>query len=221
MTIDQQLQSLSNSFAAAKKQSWFTNQFKDSNGELGRITELIQRVMLADCVRYTLSTFSGSTICEIGVAEGRATVVMAEVAKSFGSAILAVDPFIHGLQESSEQLYQEFLKNTELYPDTVYHLRDKSQSDNAVQAIIDFKPSLVYVDGLHTFSGALSDVRTAYEALPVGGLVVVDDTNRMKKDAGEAFQKAINDGLFRLIEIDPTVEDVLYTYKSWHYGVKL
>jgi hypothetical protein len=185
--------------------------------EQGEITELFQKLCICTIADLVLSQLGGN-IVEIGAAEGKATVALAEIAKKHGAKVLVIDPY-NGDQEGTETLYQKWKVATAPY-DNIVHLRESSLEQRAIQAMVDFKPSFVFVDGLHYEWAAYSDTRAAQLALPVGGYVCVDDSNHLKKDAGAAFQRSINEGYFDLIKIPDEIEKIIYTYKSWHYGVK-
>jgi len=210
---------LYSSFASAKKQSLFQRDYAGEDGRFGRITEFFQRITLAQLARYAIKEFGGGLV-EVGVANGNTSTVLADVARGLNQQLLCVDPFLWGVQEATEAIYDEFLTNIKPYPN-ITHLRAMSQSEEGAGAIIDFKPSLIFVDGDHRESYAYADIAIAYHALPVGGVVVVDDTNFMNKDAGKALQTAINEGGFDLVVTPPDIEESLFrSYKSWHVATK-
>ena len=211
---------LYSSFASAKKQSLFQRDYAGEDGRFGRITEFFQRITLAQLAQYATTHCGGGGYIEIGCAEASTSVVLADIAAKNNVSLLCVDPYIWGVQEASEAMYQEFLTNIKPYPN-ITHVREMSQSEKGAGAIIDFRPSLVFVDGDHRESYAYADIAIAYHALPLGGIIVVDDTNFMQKDAGAAFQRAINEGGFELVVTPPEIEEALFrSYKSWHIATK-
>lgn len=217
-SISDYIKTLSTVLAASKRQDYFPSYFGGKLNEQGEITELFQKLCICSIADLALTQLGGN-IVEIGAAEGKATVALAEIAKKHGAKVLVIDPY-NGQQEGTEDLYSKFKAATAKYSDTVVHMRESSLEQSAIQAMVDFKPSFVFVDGLHYEWAAYSDIRAAQIALPVGGYICVDDTNFLCKDAGAAFQKSVTEGYFDLVEIPSEIEKVLYTYKSWHYGVK-
>ena len=217
LTLDFYIQTLSASMAASKKQGYFDLYFGGFKNERGNITELFQKLLICGVADHCISQLGGG-IVEIGAAEGKATVALAETAKRHGKNVFVVDPY-NGAQEGTENLYNQWVKATEGYPNVV-HLRESSVDKDSVNAIIAFKPSFVFVDGLHYDWAAYSDIRASLDALPVGGYVCVDDTNFLQKDAGTALRQILEEGRAKLVEIPEEVEKVLYTYKSWHFARK-
>lgn len=217
--ISSHISLLSTSLAASKRQAYFARMFGGNLGEQGEITELFQKLLICSVADLCIQQMGGN-IVEIGAAEGKATVALAEIAATHGRRVLVVDPY-NGEQEGTAAIYSQFQQATAPYLGTVQHLRESSQTDHAVEVMRALTPSFVFVDGLHHEWAAYSDIRAAFTALPVGGYVCVDDTNGLKRDAGAAFQRVITEGMFQLVELPVDVESVLYTYKSWHFGVKV
>lgn len=221
MTIPDTIRLLSTSMAASKRQSYFGTPayFGSHLGQMGPVTELFQKVLLCAVADLALVAFPGTNLVEIGSAEGKASGALAEIAQRHRARLLVVDPY-NGAQEGTESLYTQFSAVCALYPETITHLRASSLDSLSIAAIKEASPSLVFIDGLHYDWAAYSDVRAAYEALPRGGVVCVDDTNHLKRDAGAAFLRAVSEGLFDPVEIGSEVEATLYSYKSWHWGIR-
>ena len=217
--IPSNIRLLSNSLVSSKKQTYFQNYFGGKFGEQGEITELFQKILICSVADLAMQNFGGNII-EIGAAEGKATVALAETAKRYGRKVLVIDPY-NGQQEGTDAIYSQFKDAIAPYGGVVEHLRDSSMNESAITAMKAFNPSFVFVDGLHHEWAAYSDIRASYAALPVGGYVCVDDTNFLQRDAGAAFNRALHEGFFGLVQIDPAVEAILYAYKSWHFGQKI
>lgn len=214
MTPTQYIHLLADSFVVSKTQSYFPRYFGGNLNEQGEITELMQKLFICG-----VANILGGNIVEIGAAEGKASGALAEIAHKHGKKLLVIDPY-NGAQEGTESLYHQFLAVQNRYRDTIIHRRDSSLTPESIAAIKDFAPSFVFVDGLHIEDVAYSDIRAAHDALPVGGVVCVDDTNFLRRDAGAALTRAIGEGLFELVAIPTHVEQVMYSYKSWHFAVK-
>lgn len=185
----------------------------------GRVTESIQRALLGSVASLAYHTLGGGGFVEIGCAEGCTSSVLGALAHRFGTTLTCVDPY-NGQQEGTDALYARFLEATKPLGSSVVHARVSSLEPLGIQSVVSAKPCLVFVDGLHYEWAAYRDVMTAHEALPSGGVVCVDDTNHLARDAGRAFKQAVDQGLFRLVSLDLGVEQSLYRYKSWHWGVK-
>lgn len=216
MTPPDYITTLSHSLAASKRQAYFPSYF--GANEQGPITELFQKLLLCGVADLAIQQHGGNLV-EIGAAEGKASVALAEVAKRHGKRLLVIDPY-NGQQEGTEALFAQFKAAVAPYGDTVIHLRASSHEPSSVQQMVDTKPCFVFVDGLHYEWAAYHDIRAAHLALPVGGWVCVDDTNMLTKDAGAAFSRAGRERLFDIHSLDEDTESVLYRYKSWHWGVK-
>lgn len=216
-TIPDTIRLFSSAFAAQFQQPYTATHFGPAHP--GRLTEAAQRIILHSVASQCIDTLGGG-IVEIGCAEGCTSVVLGQLARAKGKTLTCIDPY-DGNQEGTEALYRQFVERTTLLGDSVKHHRVSSLDLPGIQAAVDAKPSFVFVDGLHYEWAAYRDILTAYQALPPGGIVCVDDTNMMGKDAGAAFRQAVGEGLFILVVVDPAVEKALYGYKSWHFGVRV
>lgn len=216
--ITQYIQTLSAAMAASKKQAYFTEYFGGYKNEHGHITELFQKLLLCGVAEHCMSQFDRG-IVEIGAAEGKATVALAETAKRQGQGLLVVDPY-NGAQEGTDALYQKWLGATKAYSN-ITHVKASSLEIPSIDSIIAFQPCFVFVDGLHYDYAAYSDIRASLDAIPVGGHICVDDTNFLTKDAGRALQQAVDEKRVELVKLPQDIEQTLYTYKSWHWARKI
>lgn len=191
----------------------------DSTSNYGRLIEYSQRITLGVAAEDAIKN-SGGNILEIGCAEGWATCTFAEIAKKYGVKVYCIDPY-SGAQEGTESVYSEFRKNCERYPDTIIHLRDSSLSQAAKDFVKDKHISFAYVDGLHTMSAAYSDILLSLSCMKQGDIICVDDTvNYTKRDAGAAMIQAVDEGKIQKINIDSEAENIIFSHKSWHFGIK-
>jgi len=112
-------------------------------------------------------------LLEIGCFRGDTTVGLAEIAKKYNRKVIGVDPWPGKWQgHGSESDFQKFLENIEGYKDQVQVIRLSSLSKEAKQIIKSRKLCFAYIDGLHTYSACLSDIKTVSH---VKGVIAVDD----------------------------------------------
>lgn len=223
MQIQQSLNNLFNAISYQKNQPHVRHLFGgslvgDSTSNYGRLIEYSQRLTLGLAAEHAVK--NGGNILEIGCAEGWATCGFAEIAKKYGVKVYCIDPY-SGAQEGSESVYAEFKKVCTRYPDTIIHLRDSSLSQNAKDLMMDKHISFAFVDGLHTKDAAYSDILLSLDSMKQGDILCVDDTNNYSdRDAGAAMIQAVNEGKISKISIDDDAEKVIFSHKSWHFGIK-
>lgn len=224
MSIQQSLNNLFNAVSYQKNQPHVRHLFGeslvgDSTSNYGRLIEYSQRLTLGLAAEEAVKN-SGRNILEIGCAEGWATCTFAEIAKKYGVKVYCIDPY-SGAQEGSESVYSEFKKTCERYPDTIIHLRDSSLSQSAKDFVKDKHISFSFVDGLHTKDAAYSDILLSLSSMKTGDILCVDDTNNYTdRDAGAAMIQAANEGKITKIDLDNDAEKIIFSHKSWHFGIK-
>lgn len=156
----------------------------------GNLRERIRRIAAFACEHYD------GDLLEIGGYTGETTKLLASVAREYGRRVLVVDPWKAGTQNCCGREYPQFLKNTLPYADIVDVVRLESQHENAVSAIRGRALAFAFVDGLHTYEAAGSDVAACDHA----AIICMDDIRW-------------NDGLRRLFEESEKL-------KAWNYGCR-
>lgn len=153
------------------------------------------RERIADIARFACEHFGGDLL-EIGGYAGETTRLLAEIAREYGRRVLVVDPWEPGTQNCCGKEYPQFLRNTLAYADIIDVVRLPSQHENAFNAIRGRTLAFAFVDGLHTYDGAASDLFACDHA----AVICMDDIRW-------------NDGLKRLFEESPKL-------KAWNYGCR-
>lgn len=153
-----------------------------------------QKSRIRIVAEYCLSVCPGDII-EIGCYIGETTRILAEVARANGRRVIAVDPWESGTQNCTGVEYERFLANIKEYADCVDILRLSSFSPEAIQYVKQRKLAMAFVDGLHTYDAALSDIRTVSHC---AGIIAVDDVSygaevmlAMRHAAHELTKKAV------------------------------
>jgi predicted O-methyltransferase YrrM len=154
-----------------------------------------QRNRIRTVAEYCLSVYPGDII-EIGCYIGETTRILAEVAQKNGRRVIAVDPWATGTQNCSGVEYDQFQENIKQYADCVDVIRLSSLSLEAIQHMKQRSLSMVFVDGLHTYEAALSDIRAVSHC---AGIIAVDDVSysfdvmlAMRQAAHELGRKAVH-----------------------------
>jgi hypothetical protein len=136
-----------------------------------------QRERLARVADLCARRYPGDFL-EIGAYLGRTTVRLAQVAQAYGRRVIVVDPWQTGSELNDGTTYdgdyQQFWKNVEPYSDNIDIVRASSLEERARAVIANRDLAFSYVDGLHTFRAALSDIRAVRHT---AGIIAVDDTH--------------------------------------------
>jgi predicted O-methyltransferase YrrM len=141
-------------------------------------------------------------IIEIGSYTGESTLIFAKHFKE----VISVDPYINDYDindmacsyASFDKVYQQFLKNT-LSIQNVKSIRDTSQ--NAISVLKEEKWDVVYIDGIHTFEGVLSDIENYKTIIKPEGFICGHDYGW--------------DNVRRAIENSLNVVDCVFKDGSW------
>ncbi|MFK8113175.1 MAG: class I SAM-dependent methyltransferase [Rubripirellula sp.] len=132
---------------------------------------LDQLALLAWLARHCTTPLS----LEAGFGMGITTSIMLSARAAAGKPFnhLAFDPF--GLGENRGELVEQFLQRQ--FGDRFSRIRERSQFGiaNLAAAGGPNQCGLVYIDGDHSFEGALSDFYVADKLLTIGGFIVFDD----------------------------------------------
>lgn len=134
-----------------------------------RIRERIERVA-KECAR----NFDGDLV-EIGVFQGEMTKRLAKIAKEYNKKVIAVDPWSEKSQGRPED-FKKFLENIKEYKKFVEIIKASSLEKEVKRFLSLRRLSFAFIDGLHTFSACLSDIKTVAHTK---GVIVVDDISWM------------------------------------------
>jgi hypothetical protein len=118
---------------------------------------------------YELASFTPGPILEVGVYRGRSTTVMAKALASAGNParIISVDIDAQGLATAAKNLARHGVaEKATLVEGTASAL---------AKAAPGLRPGMVFVDGDHSFRGALRDLKAIERITPDGALVVMHD----------------------------------------------
>lgn len=111
-------------------------------------------------------------IVEIGCFIGEATRRFGELARRYGRRVIAVDPWFPASGEAESASFDQFRRNTEPVRDVIDVIRASSLAPDTKRAIRERSLAFAYVDGLHTYYAALSDIETVRHCT---GTIAVDD----------------------------------------------
>ena len=156
----------------------------------GRLRERLTAIARAACEHYA------GDLLEIGGYTGETTKLLAEIAREYGRRVLVVDPWEIGTHNCCGREYPQFLRNTLPYADIVDVVRLPSQHENAFNAMRGRVLAFAFVDGLHTYDGAASDLFACDHA----AVICMDDIRW-------------NTELMRLF-------DESLKLKAWNYGCR-
>ena len=118
----------------------------------------LQSQRVAALAELAVSRHPGD-IVEIGVNRGFTTKLLAPIAQRHGRRVIAIDPWIAGTQNCQGHEYDEFLKITEPWRDTVEIWKMSSFAPEAFARMDRRSLAFAFVDGLHTFDACMSDFR--------------------------------------------------------------
>lgn len=147
----------------------------------GAIRQLERIVGIAEyCIRGW-----GGDLIEIGCGQGETTKLLAAVARKYNRQVISVLIEETGNENSQEGDYEAFLKNIEVYQDSVHVIRVSSLDEKAIEQIKNRELCFAFVDGLHTYDGCLKEIETVAHCQ---GIIGVDDL-LWCSDVERAFQK--------------------------------
>ena len=125
---------------------------------------------------------------EIGAYLGQTTRGLAEIARQFGRRVLVIDPWEPGTQSCQGWEYNVFLRSTKGYSDIIDVHRIASFEDEAIDIIKSRELCFAFVDGLHIYESALSDIEAWSHCR---GAIAVDDLPNCI-DVWDAFMEGAN-----------------------------
>jgi glycosyltransferase involved in cell wall biosynthesis len=118
-----------------------------------------------------LGDTSNKEMIEIGSFIGESTVIFAQHFKH----VIAIDPFLPGYDNEDPTSHLDFNSVFEDFQETVLEYKDKitvikMKSDEAIN-LIEKKYDFIYIDGLHTYDGVISDIINYLPFVKPGGFI--------------------------------------------------
>lgn len=149
-----------------------------------------QRERIWHIAEQCAKAYSGDLV-EIGAYHGETTVGLCQIAKLHGKRVIVVDPYEAGTQniETGEE-YQTFLNNTSEFKDLIDHYKLSSLDPQAITALKARDLCFSFVDGLHNYEAASSDLKTVSHT---NGIIALDDVTWCSEvnRAGSEFASSI------------------------------
>ena len=150
-------------------------------------------------------------IVELGAHTGYSTVEYSRIATQFDRQVQVIDPWT----DAGQELFV-FLENTKSAKN-IRLLRCESQNNITVRYLIETKPfAFGFVDGLHTYEGAMSDIRTliANETQ----LICIDDVRHYV--FSPPIMQAVFDAVkkwpeYEVIETPSNYQEIYLWKKDW------
>lgn len=127
-----------------------------------------QGARLKGVAEYCIANFPGDLI-EIGCYSGVTTLALATIAQSAGRRVIALDPWAE-----DSHIYDVFLQYIQEYRDIIDVIRLSSQDHKAIARIRKRGLTFAFIDGLHTYNAALTDIVTVGHC---AGVIAVDDVS--------------------------------------------
>jgi predicted O-methyltransferase YrrM len=135
-----------------------------------------QKERLARLADYCASHYDGD-FCEIGAYLGETTVVLAQQAVKHDRRVVAIDPWETGTQNCEGYEYATFLERTSPFREIIDIIRLSSLDPQVRARLAPRRFCLAFVDGLHTYQAALSDIMMLSPL--TSGIIAVDDLRWM------------------------------------------
>lgn len=155
-----------------------------------RFGALQNRPRLKAVASYCAENWAGDLV-EIGCLHGNTTIILAEIARQHGRRVIAVDPWVE-LPMYGDDPYGVFQHTTEPWKDLINVVKLSSMDPRAIEYVENRPLCFAYVDGLHTYKAALSDISTVAHCK---GIIAVDDIIAWSY---EGVRKAFFDGARQL-----------------------
>jgi len=141
--------------------------------------------------RYCAEHWEGDLV-EIGCLYGGQTVLFAQIAREYGRRIVAVDPFVIE-PYYAPNIYELFCGAMAPWRDVLDEIKLSSLSTEAIAYVQSRPLCFAYVDGLHTYEAASSDMHTTAHC---AGIIAVDDIIEWNYAPGSNvdIRRAFSDG---------------------------
>jgi hypothetical protein len=126
-------------------------------------------------------------LIEIGAYHGETTVGLCRIAKLYNRRVIVVDPYEPGTQNvDTGNEYQTFLNNTSEFRDLIDHYKMSSLDPHVIEAIKNRPLCFAFVDGLHNYEAATSDLKAVSHT---EGVIALDDVTWSSEvnQAGKEF----------------------------------
>ena len=118
-----------------------------------------------------------SRIVQCGHYVGFSTLILGFVCRKMGQSrfLYSVD-----LDPKPSAYTQEWVEQAGLADDILIAVRDSSDPTNVDEAIVHLHgaPQLIYIDSSHQYEHTLRELNLWWDALPPGGLIVMDDISQ-------------------------------------------
>jgi predicted O-methyltransferase YrrM len=176
--------------------------------KLGGQTSSIELVAL---YRITQSLPENARILEIGSYRGRSAAAFGFAIKNTSKKLYCLDIWRNyntqddnprkgdlvqdPLELTDLAVFEDFLKKTELFGDSICHLRGKNSDFKDIFAEDSF--NMVFIDGAHDYDNVCFDIDTALMILKPGSIICGHDYH----SAGIGVKKAVNEKIFDNPEI--------------------
>ena len=142
-------------------------------------------------IDYIFKTFGvPPTMVEVGTFEGGTTFHISDTYSRFvpEMKIYCIDPHSvsDDISEDLAAVQQRFLYNLSVCDNKNIEYKQKPSSQGLLELINSgIEPQFIYIDGDHKGSTVLTDLVLSFMLLPVGGVILCDDTNwKHPRDSG-------------------------------------
>lgn len=113
-------------------------------------------------------------LVEIGCHIGETSRMLAEIAQRHGRRLIAIDPWYTSTQAPDGGAFARFQDNIKPFVDVVDVVRQSSLDEAVKKRVSQRALAFAYVDGLHTYYAALSDICMVAHCR---GIIAVDDVS--------------------------------------------
>lgn len=127
---------------------------------------------------------------EIGSFEGASAVWLMDHAPNL--TLACVDIFGPAFDDVTGEYEQRFERNVAEYGKRVIKLKGKS-TDVLPKLVQAKRFDLIYIDGDHSYAGALADTKLAYPLLKKGGVLIWDDYDNVQFGVRQAVDEFLED----------------------------
>ncbi len=177
--------------------------------KLGGQTSSIELVAL---YRVTQSLPENAKIIEIGSYRGRSAAAFGFAIRNTSKKLYCLDIWRNydtqkdnprkgdlikdNLPLTDYEVFEDFLKNTEMFGDRVCHLRGKTSDYSDI--LVEDSFNMVFIDGAHDYENVSFDIDTSLKMLKPGGFICGHDYH----SAGVGVIKAVNEKILNNADID-------------------
>lgn len=130
-----------------------------------------QRDRIEQVAHYCAERWPGDLI-EIGCYYGATTLRLLKAARKYERRVIGIDPWKVGTQNCTGGEYKEFMENVRPWIDILDIVKKSSQDKAATDYVAERELCFAFIDGLHTYKAAYSDILTVGHC---AGVIAVDD----------------------------------------------